>query len=82
MATARLNRVFIAVCDRTGVERGLAFEGYSVIAGPDGWSLAEPADPTCTQTLIADCELDVASDKRLGVGNDIFGDRRPEFYSL
>src|SRR5262249_41676473 len=29
MATARLSRVFVAVCDRTGVERGLTFEGYS-----------------------------------------------------
>jgi predicted amidohydrolase len=81
MATARLNRVFVAVCDRTGVERGLAFEGCSVIAGPDGWAIAEPVDPDNVQTLIADCELDLASDKRLGTRNDIIADRRPEFYA-
>lgn len=80
MATARLNRVFVALCDRTGVERGLTFEGYSVIAGPDGWSIAEPTDPDRVQVLIADCDLEAAGDKRLGQNNDIFGDRRPEFY--
>lgn len=29
--TAYLNRVFVAVCDRCGIERGLEFEGGSVI---------------------------------------------------
>lgn len=32
IATARLSKVFFALCDRYGTERGAAFEGGSVIA--------------------------------------------------
>jgi predicted amidohydrolase len=81
MATARLNRVYVAVCDRSGSERGLVFEGHSVIAGPDGWPLAETRDPDAPGTLLADCDLATATDKRLGARNDVFGDRRARFYT-
>ena len=37
--TAYLNRVFVAVCDRGGHERGLDFQGGSVIAAPGGGSV-------------------------------------------
>lgn len=80
MATARLNRVFVAVCDRTGSERGVDYEGGSAIAGPDGWLLAVPPAGRVVETLTASCDVAEARDKRQGERNDVFGDRRPELY--
>jgi 5-aminopentanamidase len=34
VTTAYLSRLYVAVCDRCGTERGLEVEGGSVIAGP------------------------------------------------
>jgi len=81
-ATAYLNRVFVAVCDRAGHERGLDFQGGSVIAGPDrGSPPAAAAAGSGAQILLADCRLDRARDKRTGPRNDAMADRRPEQYS-
>lgn len=80
-STAYLNKVFLAVCDRCGIERGLEFEGGSVIAGPDGRVLAGGGAGEGARMLVADCELDRARDKGNGGSNDAFADRRPELYS-
>jgi predicted amidohydrolase len=78
-AAACANRMFVAVCDRTGRERGVDWVGGSVIIGPDGWPLAGPADGA--ECVVAvDCELDAATDKSVGERNDVFADRRPELY--
>jgi predicted amidohydrolase len=82
VATAYLNKVFVAVCDRCGVERGLEFQGGSVIAGPDGALLAGPPAGRGAATLLADCDLDRARDKRCGKVNDAFADRRPDRYAV
>src|SRR5262249_60689899 len=37
------NRIFVAAACRCGDERGVAWTGGSVIAGPDGYPLAGPA---------------------------------------
>ena len=79
--TAYLNRVFVAVCDRCGTERGLEFEGGSVIAGPDGGLRAGPVPDRGTATLFADCDLTEARDKRTSERNDAFADRRPAHYA-
>jgi predicted amidohydrolase len=78
--TAYWNKVFVAVCDRCGAERGSEFEGGSVIAGPDGSLLAGPVRHRGVEILYADCELERAGDKRIGERNDAFADRRPEHY--
>ncbi len=78
--TAYLNRVFVAVCDRCGSERGIEFEGGSVIADPDGWLRAGPVADRGLQTLSADCDLAIARDKRTGPHNDAIADRRPDRY--
>jgi 5-aminopentanamidase len=78
--TAYLNKVFVAVCDRCGTERGLAFEGGSVIATPLGEASTAPV--AAAGMVLAECDLAGASDKRLGQDNDVFGDRRPEHYRL
>ena len=84
VTTAYLNRVFVAVCDRAGSERGLRFQGGSVIAAPDGSAPrtvstgAGIAGPS--QTVVADCDLQRARDKHHGPNNDEFADRRPKYY--
>lgn len=85
-STAYLSRVFVAVCDRAGSERGLDFQGGSAIAAPDGSLLATAAaaqtaaETAAVETLIADVDLATARDKRNGPSNDAFADRRPDHY--
>jgi predicted amidohydrolase len=81
-AAAHVNRVFIAVCDRCGTERGTRWAGRSVIVDPDGRVIAGPPGD-CPAMVVADCELSVAHQKTVpGTNNDVFGDRRPELYGL
>ncbi len=79
-ATAYLSKIYVAVCDRCGIERGIEFEGGSVIAGPDGGLLAGPVPDRGAGTLLADCDLAGAREKRSGEHNDAFADRRPAYY--
>jgi predicted amidohydrolase len=82
-ATAYVNRVFVAVADRCGVERGVEWVGGSVVAAPDGRLLAGP--PTAHAgpvTVAADCRLDDARDKRWGARNDVLADRRGDVLSV
>ena len=79
--TAYLSKVYVAVCDRCGTERGVEFEGGSVIAGPDGGLLAGPVPDRGTDTLLAECDLAGAREKRSGEHNDAFADRRPAHYA-
>jgi len=77
MAAARVNRMFVACCDRTGAERGQEWTGGTTIIDEAGWVLA-------TQTEVgaasADVDLARARDKRLTDLCDALGDRRPELY--
>jgi 5-aminopentanamidase len=79
--TAYFNKAFVAVCDRCGTERGLEFEGGSVIAGPDGALRAGPVADRGVRTLHAECDLAQARDKRNGEHNDAFADRRAAHYA-
>jgi len=81
MVTAYLSKVYMVVCDRCGTERGIEFQGGSVIAGPDGWLRAGPVADRGVETLIADCDLPGAREKRSGEHNDAFADRRPTYYA-
>jgi len=79
-AAAHVNRVFVAVCDRTGAERGTRWAGRSVVVDPDGRVIAGPPGDRPAMVL-ADCELSLAREKVVpGTANDVFGDRRPELY--
>jgi predicted amidohydrolase len=78
-AAAEVNRVFIAVADRTGDEHGVRWLGGSVIVTPDGWPSSDPVLDQAT-TLISDLDLDAARDKRVSDHNDVLADRRPELY--
>jgi 5-aminopentanamidase len=79
-ADASVNRIFVAVCDRTGVERGVDWVGGSVVVDPDGFPLAGPAAGGEVVTVVARCDLARARDKRVSARNDVLADRRPELY--
>jgi predicted amidohydrolase len=79
-AAAAVNRIFIAAADRCGTERGVAWVGGSVIAGPDGYPLAGPVAADQARILIAGCDLSLARDKANSPRNNVHADRRTELY--
>jgi 5-aminopentanamidase len=79
-AAAGVNRMFVAVCDRAGAERGVDWVGGSVIIDADGWPLAGPHPGDHEITITADCDLASAADKRISDRNDVMADRRPALY--
>jgi 5-aminopentanamidase len=78
MASARVNRMVVVCCDRSGTERGQEWNEATTIIGSDGWVLAT-ADGRGRAT--ADVDLALTADKRLSARNDLLGDRRPELYA-
>jgi predicted amidohydrolase len=79
-ANAAVNRMFVAACDRAGPERGVSWVGGSIVVDPDGFPLAGPPAEDAAHLLLATCRLQDARDKRIGIHNDVFADRRPELY--
>ena len=78
-ANASVNRVFVAVADRVGPERGVEWIGGSVVCDVEGYLVAGPAEGK-EIVLVADLDLDRALDKAVGPHNDAFADRRPDLY--
>ncbi len=68
-AAARINRVYIAVADREGVERGVDWVGGTCLIDPDGW-------------MVEGGEVDFsrARDKQVSEYSNVLADRRPELY--
>ena len=77
------NRVWTVTTNRVGtdVRPGvtLGFTGRSQVVDPVGRVVAS-AGASATRALVADLDLRRARDKRFTARNDLFGDRRPEFY--
>jgi len=71
MSAARVNRIFMAVCDREGTERGVDWVGGTAIIDENGWIAG---------TNGADVDLSRARDKVYAGLSDAFADRRPELY--
>ncbi len=78
MSAARINRVAIAVCDRTGVERGQQWAEGTVIINADGWVDAEAGSGP--GTAIADVDLTASRDKNLTEYVHVHTDRRLDLY--
>lgn len=78
MSAARTNRVAIAVCDRTGVERGQQWAEGTMIIDADGWVVAEVRGGT--GTAIAEVDLAISRDKRLTEFVHVHTDRRLDLY--
>ena len=81
MARVRLSRVFVAVCDRCGEDHGSVFEGASVIVDERGWLVDGPIANGAAGTVLGECLLARARDKRLNEWNDVLADRLPELYA-
>ena len=79
-ADAGVNRMFVAVCDRVGSERGVEWVGGSVIVDADGWPLAGGTASTLPATITAECRLGEALTKTVSPLSDMHADRRPELY--
>lgn len=77
MAAARVNRVFIACCDRTGTERGQEWTGGTSIIDESGWVLASQSALGSARAVV---DLTHARDKSLTRLADVLDDRRPELY--
>ncbi len=79
-AAASQNKMVVAAADRTRTERGVAWTGSSVIADSDGVIriIADRNKRDEMQILIANVEI--PTDRKIGVRNDVRVDRRPELY--
>ena len=78
MAAAASNKVWIAISDRCGEERGIEWLESSCIIDPDGWpvALTGPGEGF----MIFDLDLSLARDKAISPNNHIFDDRRKDLY--
>ena len=79
LASAQVNRVYVAQADRAGSERGIGWANASAICDPDGRLIAGPVHGPAL--LGAACDLERARDKALGARNDVLADRRPHLYA-
>jgi predicted amidohydrolase len=79
LAGAGMNRMAMAVCDRTGVERGVDWIGGSIIIDADGYPLAIGEFGTAG-VVTADVDLAESRLKRFNANNDALGDRRTDLY--
>ncbi len=78
MAAARVNRVCVACCDRTGTERGQEWTAGTSIIDEQGWvRAAQTGVGAATATL----HLARARDKSYTELADAVADRRPELYA-
>lgn len=77
MAAARVNRMAIACCDRTGDERGQRWTAGTTIIDVDGWVTADVGPDG---RALADLDLARARDKSISPANHVLDDLRPEVY--
>ena len=75
------NRVFVITSNRVGEERGLKFIGQSQITGPDG-NIIFRASEEKEEIIEIDIDPFKARDKNVNIKNNIFRDRKPEFYEI
>jgi predicted amidohydrolase len=78
MGAARVNRIFIACCDRTGTERGQEWTAGTTIVDHAGWVIARQPDEG---PALGDVDLSQARGKRLTNLADVLADRRPKLYA-
>jgi predicted amidohydrolase len=78
---ALMNRIYIATANRTGTERGLTFNGRSSMTRPDGQYLGM-ASSDRDEILTFALDTGLSRNKMAAPRNHVFGDRRPELYTL
>lgn len=70
------NRVWVAVCNRVGVEESVDFFGGSAVSSPFGEMIVQAGQ---TETLLL-AEMDLSSAGQARLNADYLADRRPELY--
>ena len=80
MSQAHMNGVYIAAADRAGNENGLDWLGYSLIAGPSGWPIADAGKDDDTILYAAVDLREVKAKKRLAEQTHMVSDRRRDLY--
>lgn len=79
------NHVFAVTSNRTGTEsrrgKSLRFTGKSQITGPTAEVLYQ-AESESEEAGIVDVDLNRAADKQLNEYNNLFQDRRPDYYRI
>ncbi|WP_405970504.1 nitrilase family protein [Streptomyces sp. NBC_00988] len=81
-AAAHVNSIHVIAADRVGTEREQPFIGQSIIVGPTGWPLTEPAGSQDPETVLATADLtDGRRLRRWNTHNDPLANRRPEVYA-
>lgn len=78
MAAASTNRIWVAVADRSGLERGTDWLESSAVVDPNGWPISMVGKGS--GVALADIDMNEADNKRISPNNNVFEDRRPEFY--
>jgi predicted amidohydrolase len=83
-ARAWENRLYVAACNRVGVEQGTRFIGRSQVVAPDGRFLAQ-ADGASETIIYAEINVAQARQKKLVFSPGVFeldpvGGRRPDLY--
>jgi predicted amidohydrolase len=78
-ADAGVNRMYIAVADRAGNERGQDWLGGTVIVDADGYPVT-PIRLGENHIALATIDLALARDKAISPRNDVHADRRPDLY--
>lgn len=73
---AMQNQVFIAMCNRVGVEDQMDFAGESLIVDPNGNVIMKAND----QEQLIECEIKLKEARRLREKKPYFSTRRPEWY--
>lgn len=81
MAGAHCNGVFIACANRVGTERGISFNGQSVIVHKSGWLIGDALTRAEENIRTADLVPSQARDKRVSTRNSVLRDRRADLYS-
>jgi len=78
---AVINRMFVILANRVGVERNLEFTGCSRIVDPRGKLLCQALKH---EEMVVMTEIDIAQarDKQVTPRNHVLADRRPEEYQL
>lgn len=79
------NGVFTITANRVGSESvggsEILFTGRSRIVGPDGTVLAD-GPPVSASAMFVEIDPSAAGDKTVTPRNDLFADRRPDFYKI
>lgn len=78
---ALTNRIYIVTANRVGNEGNLTFTGLSIVADPKGDILLQASDRD-EEVGIVQIKPALARDKNVTSKNDIFKDRRPDYYDL